>query len=172
MAFFLCASVAAAGMMPLPVGKEGDCGIIVPSVASQDASAATVTYVAAKDGVNGMTLAMTRDLAPEAIRVNTILPSSFDTPLIASVDEAYKDNMRKWHLNPKRFGRPDEYATLALQIIENGYLTPPPSASTYPKLFRALAEDREACVAILTGAGPALSAQRQRRHDAIREVAG
>jgi NAD(P)-dependent dehydrogenase (short-subunit alcohol dehydrogenase family) len=121
---FLCASVAATGMMTLPVGEDGDRGVVVmtSSVASQDAPAATVAYVAAKAGVNGLTLAMARDLAPEAIRVNTILPGNFETPLIASLDEAYKDNMRKWHLHPKRFGQPNEYASLALQIIENGYL--------------------------------------------------
>lgn len=79
-------------------------------------------YVAGKAGINGMTLAMARDLAPEAIRVNTILLGNFETPLIASVPADYKSNMRDWNLHPERFGQPDEYATLAIQVIENSYL--------------------------------------------------
>lgn len=121
---FLCASVAAAGMMSLEPGSDEDRGVIImtSSVASQDAPAATIAYVASKSGINAMTLSMARDLAPEAIRVNTILPGNFETPLIASVPEAYKANMRDWNLYPKRFGHPDEYAMLALHIVENSYL--------------------------------------------------
>ncbi|MGP3791497.1 SDR family NAD(P)-dependent oxidoreductase [Pseudomonas sp. B392_1p] len=121
---FLCASVAAAGMMNLPSELGGDRGVIVmtSSVASKNGPAATIAYVAAKAGIDAMTLSMARDLAPEAIRVNTILPGSFETPLIASVPENYKAGMRDWNLHPKRFGHPDEYAMLALHIIENSYL--------------------------------------------------
>ena len=117
-------SVAAAGMMTLPPLECGDRGAIVmtSSVAAQDAPAATVAYVAAKAAINGMTLAMARDLAPEAIRVNTILPGNFDTPLLASVSDDYKQRMHDWNLHPRRFGRPDEYAAMALLAIENGYL--------------------------------------------------
>lgn len=121
---FLCASIAAQGMMTLPVGPDGDKGVIVmtSSVASQDGPAGTIAYVAAKAGINGMTLAMARDLAPEAIRVNTLLPGNFETPLLSSVPADYKAGMRDWNLHPKRFGHPDEYATLTMQVIENGYL--------------------------------------------------
>jgi NAD(P)-dependent dehydrogenase (short-subunit alcohol dehydrogenase family) len=75
---FLCASIAAAGMMTLTNGADGDRGVIVmtSSTASQDAPPATVAYVAAKAAINGMTLAMARDLVPEAIRVDTILPGT------------------------------------------------------------------------------------------------
>jgi NAD(P)-dependent dehydrogenase (short-subunit alcohol dehydrogenase family) len=121
---FLCASIAAAGMMSLEPGDDGDRGVIVmtSSTASQDAPACTSAYVAAKAGINGMTLSMARDLAPEGIRVNTILPGNFETPLIVSVPEDYKAQMRSWNLHPKRFGRPDEYASLAVEIVENSYL--------------------------------------------------
>jgi NAD(P)-dependent dehydrogenase (short-subunit alcohol dehydrogenase family) len=121
---FLCASIAAAGMMSLPPLEAGDRGVIImtSSVASQDAPAATVAYVAAKAAINGMTLAMARDLASEAIRVNTVLPGTFETPLIADVPENYKADMRNWNLHPKRFGLPEEYASLVLQAIENAYM--------------------------------------------------
>ena len=69
----------------------------------------------------GVTLAMARDLAPETNRVNTILTGNFDTPLIVSVPENCKAQMRSWNLHPERFGRPDEYASHAVEIIENNY---------------------------------------------------
>jgi NAD(P)-dependent dehydrogenase (short-subunit alcohol dehydrogenase family) len=121
---FLCASIAAAGMMSLAPEQDGDRGVIVmtSSVSSQDAPAGTVAYVAAKAGINGMTLAMARDLGPEAIRVNTILPGNFDTPLLVGLPDDYMETMRNWNLHPKRFGKPVEYAMLALQVIENDYL--------------------------------------------------
>lgn len=122
-ATFLCASVAAAGMMTLPPGAEGERGAIVmtSSTASQDAPGTTAAYVAAKAGINGMTLSMARDLAPEGIRVNTILPGNYQTPLISNLPEAYMADMISWNLFPKRFGKPEEYASLALELIRNTY---------------------------------------------------
>jgi NAD(P)-dependent dehydrogenase (short-subunit alcohol dehydrogenase family) len=121
---FLCASVAAAGMMALPAGEDGSRGVIVmtSSTASQDGPGSIAAYVAAKAGINGMTLSMARDLAEEGIRVNTILPGNFDTPLIVDTPEEFKVQMRRWNLHPKRVGRPHEYASLALQVIENDYI--------------------------------------------------
>lgn len=120
---FLCASISAQGMLDLPVAECGDRGVILmtSSTASQDGQAATGAYAAAKAGINGLTLSMARDLACEAIRVNTILPGNFETPLLDTVPEDYKDNMRNWNLHPKRFGQAHEYASLALQIIQNSY---------------------------------------------------
>ena len=120
---FLSASVAAAGMMSLPLSAEGDRGAIImtSSTTSQDGPSGAAAYVAGKAGINGLTLSMARDLGGEAIRVNAILPGIFDTPLLASVPEDYKAGMRDWNVHPKRFGRPAEYASLALQLIENGY---------------------------------------------------
>ena len=120
---FLSASIAAAGMMSLPPGEEGERGVIVmtSSTASQDSPATTGAYVAAKAGINGMTLSMARDLAPEGIRVNTILPGNYATPLISNLPEDYMADMVSWNLFPKRFGKPEEYASLALELIRNTY---------------------------------------------------
>lgn len=120
---FLCASVSAADMMTLPAAQGSNRGVIIltSSTASQDAPAGITAYVASKAGINNMTLAMARDLGPEGIRVNTILPGSFDTPLNAQVPQAFKDDMLNWILFPKRFGEASEYASLALELIGNQY---------------------------------------------------
>lgn len=120
---FLCASVAAAGMMSLPPDEDGERGSIVmtSSTASQDSPVTTAAYVAAKAGINGMTLSMARDLAPEGIRINTILPGNYATPLISNLPEDYMADMVSWNLFPKRFGKPEEYASLALELIRNTY---------------------------------------------------
>lgn len=120
---FLCASVAAAGMMTLTPNEDGERGSIVmtSSTASQDAPAGTIAYVASKAAINGMTLAMARDLAPEGIRVNTILPGNFATSLLDGVPKDYKQQMISWQLHPKRFGDAAEYASFALELVRNGY---------------------------------------------------
>lgn len=121
---FLCASVSAAGMMTLPAGEDGERGAIVmtSSIVSEDASAGISAYVASKAGINGMTLTLARDLGPEGIRVNTILPGSFDTPMNAPLPQSYKDQMIGWTVHPKRFGQAEEYASLALELMRNRYL--------------------------------------------------
>jgi len=121
---FLCASVASAGMMSLPVVAEEERGIIIltSSTTSEDAPARICAYAAAKAGINAMMLSMARDLAPEGIRVNAILPGSFDTPLIADLPEDFKTHMRNWNLLPKRFGKAEEYASLALELVRNAYI--------------------------------------------------
>lgn len=121
---FLCASVAAAGMMENAPEEDGDRGVIImtSSTASQDGPGGLTAYVASKSGINGMTLSMARDLAPEGIRVNTILPGTFDTPLNAPSTQAFKDTLLSWTLHPKRFGHASEYATLALELIRNPYI--------------------------------------------------
>lgn len=121
---FLCASVSAAGMMTLPTLASGGRGAIVltSSIASEDAPAGLPAYVASKAGVNGLTLAMAHDLGPEGIRVNTILPGSFETPMIVPVPDAFKAKMLSWITHPKRFGYPDEYASMALELLRNGYM--------------------------------------------------
>ena len=121
---FLCASVSAAGMMTLPAGEDGERGVIVmtSSIASEDASGGIAAYVASKAGISGMTLTLARDLGPEGIRVNTILPGSFDTPMIAPLPQSYKDQMIDQTVHPRRFGHVSEYASLALEVIRNRYL--------------------------------------------------
>ncbi len=78
-------------------------------------------YSASKGGVVGMTLPIARDLAAESIRVNTILPGIFDTPLLGAAPQNVRDALAASVLNPKRLGNPTEYAGLALTMIENGY---------------------------------------------------
>src|SRR3546814_10413259 len=71
-------------------------------------------YSASKGGVVGMTLPIARDLGSEKIRVNTILPGIFDTPLLAGAPQNVRDALGASVLNPKRLGNPDEYANLAM----------------------------------------------------------
>ena len=80
-----------------------------------------VAYAASKAGVIGMTLPIARDLMSEGIRVNTILPGIFETPLMLGAPPAVKDALAASVPFPKRLGNPAEYAGLALTMIENGY---------------------------------------------------
>ncbi|HEY2356129.1 MAG TPA: SDR family oxidoreductase, partial [Phenylobacterium sp.] len=79
------------------------------------------SYSASKAGVIGMTLPIARDLAGDGIRVNTILPGLFNTPLLAGAPEAVKAGLAATVLFPKRLGQPEEYAHLALTMITNAY---------------------------------------------------
>src|ERR1700710_2540222 len=78
-------------------------------------------YSASKGGVVGMTLPIARDLMGEGIRINTILPGIFETPLMQGAPQQVKDNLAASVPFPKRLGNPPEYAALALTMIENGY---------------------------------------------------
>ena len=120
---FRCIAKSAAGMMTLPAMEDGDRGAIVntASVAAEDGQMGQAAYSASKGGVVGMTLPIARDLASENIRVNTILPGIFDTPLLAGAPQNVRDALGATVLNPKRLGNPAEYANLAMCMIENGY---------------------------------------------------
>ena len=120
---FRCIAKSAAGMMTLDVMPDGDRGAIVntASVAAQDGQIGQVAYAASKGGVVGMTLPIARDLSTENIRVNTIMPGLFNTPLLASLPDNVKSALSATVLNPKRLGEPAEYASLALQMIQNAY---------------------------------------------------
>ena len=120
---FRCIARSAAGMLTIPVLPDGDRGVIIntASVAAEDGQMGQAAYSASKGGVVGMTLPIARDLASEAIRVNTILPGLFNTPLLAGAPENVKAALAATVLNPKRLGDPTEYASLALQMIQNGY---------------------------------------------------
>jgi NAD(P)-dependent dehydrogenase (short-subunit alcohol dehydrogenase family) len=110
-------------MMSLPAMEDGERGAIVntASVAAEDGQMGQAAYSASKGGVVGMTLPIARDLASENIRVNTILPGIFDTPLLAGAPQNVRDALGATVLNPKRLGDPVEYANLAMCMIENGY---------------------------------------------------
>jgi NAD(P)-dependent dehydrogenase (short-subunit alcohol dehydrogenase family) len=120
---FRCIAKSAAGMLLLPVLADGDRGAIVntASVAAQDGQIGQAAYSAAKAGIVGMTLPIARDLSNDAIRVNTILPGIFDTPLLNRAPEHVKASLAASVPFPKRLGHPEEYASLVEQMLGNGY---------------------------------------------------
>ena len=120
---FRCIAKSAAGMLTLDPAQDGDRGVIIntASVAAEDGQIGQAAYSASKGGVVGMTLPIARDLMGEAIRVNTILPGIFNTPLLAAAPQNVKDALSASVPFPKRLGNPPEYAALALLMIENGY---------------------------------------------------
>jgi NAD(P)-dependent dehydrogenase (short-subunit alcohol dehydrogenase family) len=120
---FRCIAKSAAGMLTLDALKDGERGAIVntASVAAEDGQVGQAAYAASKGGVVGMTLPIARDLMNEGIRVNTILPGTFDTPLLAALPEKAREVLGAAVPFPKRLGKPAEYAQLALLMIENSY---------------------------------------------------
>jgi NAD(P)-dependent dehydrogenase (short-subunit alcohol dehydrogenase family) len=121
---FRCIAKAAAGMMSLPpVGDFGERGVIIntASVAAEDGQIGQAAYSASKGGVVGMTLPIARDLSSEGIRVNTILPGIFNTPLLQAAPQNVKDALGASVPFPKRLGNPEEYASLALEMCRNSY---------------------------------------------------
>ncbi|MEP3225442.1 MAG: SDR family NAD(P)-dependent oxidoreductase [Parasphingorhabdus sp.] len=121
---FRCIAKSAAGMLTLdPLDDHGERGAMVntASVAAEDGQMGQAAYSASKGGVVGMTLPIARDLMAEGIRVNTILPGIFDTPLLAGAPDKVRDALSASVPFPKRLGQPDEYAKLAMCMIETGY---------------------------------------------------
>ena len=120
---FRCVAKSAAGMLTLEPGEDGERGAMVmtASVAAEDGQIGQAAYSASKGGVVGMTLPIARDLMNEGIRVNTILPGIFNTPLLQGAPQPVKDALAASVPFPKRLGDPAEYAHLALTMIENGY---------------------------------------------------
>jgi NAD(P)-dependent dehydrogenase (short-subunit alcohol dehydrogenase family) len=121
---FRCLAKSAAGMMTLdPLTASGDRGVMIntASVAAEDGQIGQAAYSASKAGVVGMTLPIARDLMNEGIRVNTILPGLFKTPLLAGLPEKAQESLSASVPFPKRLGDPMEYAHLALTMIENDY---------------------------------------------------
>jgi len=121
---FRCIAKSAAGMMTLdPLSDDGDRGAIVntASVAAEDGQMGQAAYSASKGGVVGMTLPIARDLMKEGIRVNTILPGIFETPLMNAAPPQVKEALAASVPFPKRLGNPDEYARLAMTMIECSY---------------------------------------------------
>ena len=110
-------------MLILPALADGERGAIVntASVAAQDGQIGQASYAASKAGVIGMTLPIARDLMGEGIRVNTILPGLFNTPLLQAAPENVKAALAASVPFPKRLGDPDEYAQLAEFMVTNGY---------------------------------------------------
>ncbi|WP_114520589.1 SDR family NAD(P)-dependent oxidoreductase [Altererythrobacter sp. ZODW24] len=120
---FRCIAKSAAGMLTLDAGEDGLRGAIVntASVAAEDGQMGQAAYSASKGGVVGMTLPVARDLMSEGVRVNTILPGIFETPLMNAAPPQVKDALAASVPFPKRLGKPEEYAHLALTMIQNDY---------------------------------------------------
>ena len=120
---FRCVAKSAAGMLTLDPGEDGERGAIVmtASVAAEDGQIGQAAYSASKGGVVGMTLPIARDLMGEGIRVNTILPGIFDTPLLAGLPDNVRGALAASVPFPKRLGNPDEYAALAEFMVTTGY---------------------------------------------------
>jgi NAD(P)-dependent dehydrogenase (short-subunit alcohol dehydrogenase family) len=119
---FRCIAKSAAGMMTLdPVDGERGAIVNTASVAAEDGQIGQASYSASKGGVVGMTLPIARDLSRELIRVNTILPGIFDTPLLAGAPEQVRNALGAMVPNPARLGHPEEYASLAVEMCRNSY---------------------------------------------------
>ncbi len=120
---FRCITRAAAGMMSLdPIdGERGVC-INTASAAATEGQMGQAAYSAAKAGIVGMTLTIARDLARENIRVNTIQPGIFHTPALMKAPQKMLDALGAMVPNPARLGAPEEYASMALEMVRNGYL--------------------------------------------------
>ena len=120
---FRCIAKSSAGMLTLEPMEDGERGAIVntASVAAEDGQIGQAAYSASKGGVVGMTLPIARDLMGEGIRVNTILPGIFNTPLLQASPDNVKASLAASVPFPKRLGEPEEYAKLAIAMISIGY---------------------------------------------------
>jgi NAD(P)-dependent dehydrogenase (short-subunit alcohol dehydrogenase family) len=116
--------LAAAKMSVQPAFPNGERGVIVntSSVASFEGQIGQAAYSASKAGVNGMTLPIARELAKFGIRVMTIAPGIFDTPMLQGMSEEVRASLGQQVPFPPRLGRPDEYASLVREIIQNEVL--------------------------------------------------
>jgi NAD(P)-dependent dehydrogenase (short-subunit alcohol dehydrogenase family) len=116
--------LAAAAMLANEPGESGERGVCVntASIAAFDGQIGQIAYSASKGGIAGLTLPAARDLAGAGIRVCTIAPGTFDTPLLAGLPEESREALGKAVPFPSRLGRPDEYAALAAHIVENQML--------------------------------------------------
>ena len=121
---FNCIRLAAALMAKNAPGADGVRGVVIitASVAAFDGQIGQAAYSASKGGIVGRTLPIARDLAELGIRVVTIAPGIFDTPLLATLPDPVRVSLGKQVPFPSRLGRPPEFAALALHIIENSML--------------------------------------------------
>ena len=112
----------AAGAATLePVDGERGAIVCTASVAAEDGQQGQAAYAAGKAAIIGMTLPIARDLSRFGIRINTILPGIFDTPAMGPTPQEAKDAMSATVAFPKRLGDPAEFASLALELLRNGY---------------------------------------------------
>lgn len=115
------AAVRMARNEPSAEGERGVC-VLTASVAAYEGQIGQIPYASSKAGVVGMTIVAARDLGSRLIRVCTIAPGIFDTPMLARVTEDARRTLSASVPHPARLGQPDEYAQLALHIIHNSML--------------------------------------------------
>jgi NAD(P)-dependent dehydrogenase (short-subunit alcohol dehydrogenase family) len=118
---FNCIRLAAVHMAQNTPAADGERGVVIntASVAAFDGQIGQAAYSASKGGIVGMTLPIARDLAEQGIRVVTIAPGIFETPLLGTLPEPVRASLAKQVPFPSRLGRPDEYAALACHIVTN-----------------------------------------------------
>jgi NAD(P)-dependent dehydrogenase (short-subunit alcohol dehydrogenase family) len=104
-----------------PIDGERGSIVLTASVAAFDGQIGQTAYTASKAAVHGITLVAARDLASVGIRVNTIAPGTFDTPMLARLRSDIREGLAAGVPFPKRLGRPEDYAGMALALLENGY---------------------------------------------------
>jgi NAD(P)-dependent dehydrogenase (short-subunit alcohol dehydrogenase family) len=121
---FLCDKAAAAIMQTNAPAADGERGVIVhtSSVAAYEGQIGQSAYSATKAAVAGMTLPLARELAMFGIRVMSIAPGIFGTPMLGAMPQEVQDSLGKQVPFPPRLGRPEEFASMVQTIVENGYL--------------------------------------------------
>lgn len=121
--FNIC-RIAASLMADNEPNEDGERGVLIntASIAAYEGQLGQVAYAASKGGIVSMTLPMARDLSRLGIRVMTIAPGTFDTPMLALLPEAARESLGKQIPFPSRLGKPEEFAALAMHIVENPML--------------------------------------------------
>ena len=121
--FNMCKAAAAAMDSNAP-GLDGERGVIIntASVAAYDGQIGQAAYAASKAGIAGMTLPIARELARIGVRVNTIAPGIFSTPMVVGMPEHVQESLSASIPFPSRLGKPEEFADLAAHIMENAYI--------------------------------------------------
>jgi NAD(P)-dependent dehydrogenase (short-subunit alcohol dehydrogenase family) len=117
-------ALAAEKIAETPALEDGQRGVVVntASIAAYDGQVGQAAYASSKGGIVGLTLPAARDLAQHGIRVATIAPGIVETPMLATVSEEFRAALASGVPFPQRLGRPEEYARLALMIVEHDYL--------------------------------------------------
>lgn len=120
---FRCIAKCAAGMLRLEPLDDSERGVIIntASVAAEDGQIGQAAYAASKGGIVALTLPVARDLSSQGIRVNTILPGIFKTPLMQAIPDTVQAALAASVPFPRRLGKPAEFASLALEMIRNPY---------------------------------------------------
>ncbi len=121
---FRCLALSAAGMLTNAPDAGGERGVVVntASVAAEEGQIGQAAYAASKGGIVALSVPVARDLAAEGVRINAILPGVFETPLLASAPQAARAALAAAVPFPQRTGRPEEFASLVLEICRNSYL--------------------------------------------------